>query len=89
MSPPYGGRGCDGNGKAIILVVDRDPQVRELEAHFLHEAGFSVVQFLGGQGIKVGEGVTLARHRCAAPAVLRQWLQAACQESGNWHGTSP
>ena len=30
------------NGKAIILVVDRDPHVRELEAHFLHEAGYAV-----------------------------------------------
>ena len=31
-----------GQGKAIILVVDRDPHVRELEAHFLHQAGYSV-----------------------------------------------
>jgi len=31
------------NGKAIILVVDRDPHVRELEAHFLDKAGFSVI----------------------------------------------
>ena len=31
-----------GKGKAIILVVDRDPHVRELESHFLHEAGYSV-----------------------------------------------
>ena len=31
-----------GNGKAIILVVERDPHVRELELHFLHEAGYSV-----------------------------------------------
>jgi CheY-like chemotaxis protein len=30
-------------GKAIILVVDRDPHIRELEAHFLTEAGYSVV----------------------------------------------
>ena len=30
-------------GKAIILVVDRDPHVRELEAHFLDKAGFTVV----------------------------------------------
>jgi CheY-like chemotaxis protein len=30
-------------GTAIILVVDRDPHVRELEAHFLEQAGFSVV----------------------------------------------
>jgi CheY-like chemotaxis protein len=29
-------------GKAIILVVDRDPHVRELEEHFLNQAGFSV-----------------------------------------------
>jgi CheY-like chemotaxis protein len=31
-----------GKGKAIILVVDRDPHVRELELHFLEEAGYSV-----------------------------------------------
>jgi two-component system response regulator MprA len=31
-----------GRGKAIILVVDRDPHVRELESHFLEQAGFSV-----------------------------------------------
>ena len=29
-------------GKAIILVVDRDPHVRALEKHFLHQAGYSV-----------------------------------------------
>lgn len=29
-------------GKAIILVVDRDPHVRELESHFLNQAGYSV-----------------------------------------------
>lgn len=29
-------------GKAIILVVDRDPHIRELETHFLHQAGYSV-----------------------------------------------
>ena len=26
----------------LVLVVDRDPHIRELEAHFLHEAGFAV-----------------------------------------------
>ena len=30
------------NGKAIILVVDRDPHIRELETHFLLKAGYSV-----------------------------------------------
>ena len=29
-------------GKAIILVIDRDPHVRELESHFLNRAGYSV-----------------------------------------------
>jgi len=31
-----------GEGKAIILVVDRDPHVRELESHFLNQAGYAV-----------------------------------------------
>jgi len=29
-------------GRAIILVVERDPHIRELEAFFLNEAGFTV-----------------------------------------------
>ena len=29
-------------GNALILVVERDPQVRELESYFLNEAGFAV-----------------------------------------------
>ena len=29
-------------GKAIILVVDREPHIRDLETHFLHQAGYSV-----------------------------------------------
>jgi CheY-like chemotaxis protein len=31
-----------GKGKAIILVVERDPNIRELESHFLNQAGYSV-----------------------------------------------
>ena len=30
------------SGKALILVVERDPHVRELEQHFLNQAGYSV-----------------------------------------------
>jgi CheY-like chemotaxis protein len=37
-------------GKAIILVVDRDPHVRELESHFLNEAGYSVGFAQDGDG---------------------------------------
>lgn len=31
-----------GKGQAIILVVERDPNIRELESHFLNQAGYSV-----------------------------------------------
>jgi trehalose 6-phosphate phosphatase len=41
------------------------------------EAGFSAVQAMGGQGIKIGEGHSQADYRCASPALLRQWLQSA------------
>ncbi|XAH22923.1 trehalose-phosphatase [Xylophilus sp. GW821-FHT01B05] len=41
------------------------------------EAGFAVVTRLGGRGIKVGEGPTLAEHRCLSPASLRGWLASA------------
>ena len=36
-------------GKAIILVVDRDPHIRELESHFLQQAGYSVEFELDGE----------------------------------------
>ena len=41
------------------------------------EDGFAVVQQLGGYAMKIGDGPTQARHRCASPAALRQWLQEA------------
>ena len=41
------------------------------------EAGFDVVQRLGGEGIKVGDGPSLARHRCPSPEALRAWLADA------------
>ena len=44
------------------------------------EAGFFAVQLLGGAGIKVGAGGTVAQHRCASPAALRQWLHEACPQ---------
>lgn len=39
-----------GKGKAIILVVDRDPHIRELESHFLQQAGYSVGFEQDGEG---------------------------------------
>jgi trehalose 6-phosphate phosphatase len=41
------------------------------------EVGFSTVQRLGGLGIKVGEGATVAWRRLADPQALRQELKAA------------
>ena len=41
------------------------------------EAGFAAVQSLGGWGIKVGEGPTMAQHRCMTSAALRGWLSSA------------
>jgi two-component system response regulator MprA len=52
-----------GRGKAIILVVDRDPHVRELEAHFLDRAGFSV-------GFADNGDLALAQVRALAPDIL-------------------
>jgi trehalose 6-phosphate phosphatase len=44
---------------------------------FTDEVGFSTVQRLGGLGIKVGDGPTVAWQRLASPAALRWQLQAA------------
>jgi trehalose 6-phosphate phosphatase len=41
------------------------------------EAGFSTVQRLGGLGIKVGGGATVAWRRLADPSALRRELEAA------------
>jgi two-component system response regulator MprA len=32
----------DSEGRALILVVERDPHIRELESYFLNEAGYAV-----------------------------------------------
>jgi DNA-binding response OmpR family regulator len=44
------------NHRAIILVVERDPHVRDLEAFFLNEAGFGVEFAADGEA-----ALTLAR----------------------------
>ena len=44
------------------------------------ESGFISVQATGGQAIKMGEGESAARHRCASVAQLNAWLQAASVE---------
>lgn len=41
------------------------------------EAGFAAVQRLGGLGVKVGEGATVARQRLADPGALRREFERA------------
>jgi CheY-like chemotaxis protein len=50
-------------GKAIILVVDRNPHVRELEQHFLSRAGFSV-------GFEQDGGSALEQARKVMPDII-------------------
>ena len=49
--------------KAIILVVERDPNIRELEAHVLHQAGYSVEFEQDGSG-------ALAQARKLVPDII-------------------
>jgi trehalose 6-phosphate phosphatase len=44
---------------------------------FTDEVGFSTVQRMGGLGVKVGDGASVAWHRLESPGVLRNELQAA------------
>jgi DNA-binding response OmpR family regulator len=51
-TPPAHASAGSGHGmtdtRLLILVVERDPQIRELEAHYLHAAGFAVEFALDG-----------------------------------------
>jgi trehalose 6-phosphate phosphatase len=44
---------------------------------FTDEVGFSLVQRMGGIGVKVGEGASVAWHRLPSPEALRSQLQQA------------
>lgn len=45
------------------------------------ESAFAAVQAMGGAGIKVGHGDSLARFRCSSPAALRHWLQTGFERA--------
>ena len=49
------------------------------------EAGFSAVQSLGGETIKIGTGTSLAHHRCPDPFTFRQWLHDSATERQRTH----
>ncbi len=55
--------GLPEKGKAIILVVERDPHVRELESHFLDQAGYTVAFEQDGN-------IALAQARKIVPDII-------------------
>jgi len=72
-----------GKGLAIRSFLDEAP-FRQRRPWFFgddvaDEAGFEVVQGLGGVAVKVGAGETLAAHHLADPDAVRHWLAAATE----------
>jgi trehalose 6-phosphate phosphatase len=47
------------------------------------EAGFATAQELGGYGVKVGAGPSVAQHRCPNPAALRAWLEQTVRQAAS------
>ena len=45
------------------------------------EAGFAAAQEMGGYGVKVGAGPSVAQHRCPNPAALRAWLEQTVRQA--------
>lgn len=68
-------------GRAIAAFMDEAPFAGRTPVFagddVTDEAGFAVVQALGGQGVKVGEGPSCAALRVPDPPALRAWLEHA------------
>jgi trehalose 6-phosphate phosphatase len=66
-------------GRAIHTFMSRQPFAGRIPMFvgddLTDEDGFAAVQQLGGHGLKVGDGPSQARSRCASPAALRAWLE--------------
>lgn len=80
-------------GRAIRAFMDMPPFQGRVPVFagddVTDEAGFSAVQALGGHGIKIGEGPTVARHRCLSPAAFRGWLASARSQLSTGSPESP
>jgi trehalose 6-phosphate phosphatase len=72
---------CINKGQAITDLMSQPPFAGRIPVFVgddvTDEAGFAAVRAMGGWGIKVGEGPTMAQHRCMTPAALRGWLSTA------------
>lgn len=60
---PLNAATTSGGGQALILVVERDPHIRELESYFLNEAGFAVEFAVDG-------AAALERARALRPDII-------------------
>lgn len=65
-------------GAALLAFLEQLPFAQRLPYFFgddvTDEAGFDVVQALGGVAVKVGDGDSVARHRLAGPSAVLQWI---------------
>lgn len=70
-------------GTAIQQLVDKTPFKGRTPLFAgddtTDETGFSAVQSLGGDGIKIGPGASLARYRCPDPLTFRHWLDGSAR----------
>jgi trehalose 6-phosphate phosphatase len=70
--------GSTNKGSALLAFLAQLPFAQRRPYFFgddvTDEAGFDVVQALGGVAVKVGEGESVARHRLAGPAAVLQWI---------------
>ncbi len=73
-------------GRAIEAFLDEPPFAGRLPVFIgddvTDEPGFAAVQRLGGLGVKVGEGVSMATHRLADPKAMRAALEVALAPAG-------
>ncbi|MSU89161.1 trehalose-phosphatase [Rhodobacteraceae bacterium 2CG4] len=73
--------GFADKGRAVRSLLGLDPFTDRIPIYVgddaTDEAAMNVVQDLGGVGIKIGQGSSVAMHRLPDPAALLRWLENA------------